>query len=304
MAIRIAQKTWQAYEGSKPVRYSQLKAFHAVALWGSFSVAADRMGLSQPAISDHIRKLEETYGVQLFIRSRQGAMLSDIGRRLYALTEKLDETETAARDLLSRARGLKVGQMVIGADAAVHILPVLARFSRTYPGVSLKLTTGNSSRLISQLMDFELDFAVVGEKPVSARFDSRLISQSGFLAFVASGHEWSGRKSVSFNELANAQLVMRETGSATREAFDRECMQRGLDTRPFFEIEGREASREAVAAGLGVGIVSEGEYVRDDRICAIAINDWNYQMGEWLVCLKSRNSLHMISSLLALADAA
>src|SRR5262245_30415309 len=142
------------------MRYAQLKAFHAVALHGGFSKAAERLSLTQPAISDHIAKLEEFCGAQLFLRTRREAALTDLGRQLFALTERMFETESQIAELLSRARKLEEGNLTIGADAAVHVLPLIKRFRDRYPGVTVKLLGGNSSELLGRLDHFDIDFAV------------------------------------------------------------------------------------------------------------------------------------------------
>jgi len=282
------------------MRYAQLKAFHAVAKWGGFSRGAAKINLTQPAVSDHIHKLEETYGIQLFIRGHRSVTLTDVGRKLYVLSERLLETETAAQELLSRARGLKEGQLIIGADAAVHILPLLHRFRIHYPDIALSVTTGNSDNLIARLENLEIDFAVVAKEPVSPEFQSRLLSQDDIAAFSSKQHDFCRARSVDLAKLVTCPLVLREHGSATRRLFDQACHERGLQAENVIEIEGREAAREAVAAGLGVGVVSKAEFVDDDRLDMIEICDWDEKMTEWLVCLKSRTSLHMISALLEL----
>jgi len=280
------------------MRYTQIKAFHAVAKWGGFSSGAARINLTQPAVSDHIRNLEETYGIQLFIRNQRSVTLTDIGRKLYVLSERMLETETAAQELLSRARGLKEGQLIIGADAAVHILPLLQKFRIKYPEIALSVTTGNSDSLIEKLENLEIDFAVVASQQHSTAFETRVLSRNSFAAFSSKQHEFCSSGSVSLGELVKCPLVLREQGSETRRLFDRACSQRGLVLGNVIEIEGREAAREAVAAGLGVGVVSKAEFVDDSRLNVIEISDWDEQMTEWLICLKSRTSLHIISALL------
>lgn len=283
------------------MRYAQLKAFHAVAKWGGFSRGAKKINLTQPAVSDHIRNLEETYGIQLFIRGQRSVTLTEIGRKLYVLSERLLETESAAQQLLSRARGLKEGQLIVGADAAVHILPLLQKFRLQYPDISLTVTTGNSDKLIRKLESLEIDFAVVAHEQVADQFESRLLSQDDFAAFSSKQHDFCGKSSVKLAKLVTCPLVLREQGSATRALFDQACKERGLEAKNVIEIEGREAAREAVAAGLGVGVVSKAEFVDDERLNMVEITDWNKKMTEWLVCLKSRTDLHIISALLELA---
>src|SRR6476619_5093219 len=126
------------FELAVVVRYRRLRDGHM-------------LGVHQPAISDHIRKLEEAHGVELVLRRRGGIALSDLGRRLYAITERLFEAEIEADELLARSRKLDEGALTVGADAATHILPVLARFRARYPKVSVRLISGNSEQLLRKL---------------------------------------------------------------------------------------------------------------------------------------------------------
>lgn len=283
------------------MRHAQLKAFHAVATWGGFSRAASQLGISQPALSEHVRKLEELYGVELFVRARRSVMLTDIGRRLYALTERQFEAEAAALELLSRAGGLESGQLTIGADAAVHVLPLIASFRARYPRIRVRVISGNSQRLMEQLDRFEIDFAVVAEAPASPAYEARLLSEDRLVAFVPRAHSLGRRKQIGFATLAQSTLILREPGSVTRRLVEEEFARRGLALSDAIEVEGREGAREAVARGLGVGIVSAGEFLGDPRLTQIRLADWQAVMREWLVCLSARAGLQMISAVLDLA---
>ena len=282
------------------MHHAQLRAFHAVATCGGFSRAAAELGISQPAVSDHVRKLEEAYGVQLFVRGRRSVTLTDLGRKLYALTERQFEASAAAVDLLAKARRLEEGSLVFGADAAVHILPLMAALRRAYPRVRQKLIGGNSARLIEMLERFDIDFAVVAEVPALPQFASRLLRESHLAAFVATSHPWAKRKRIAFAELAQMPLVLREQGSVTRKLLEQELNARSIAPEAVFEVEGREAAREAVAQGFGLGIVSAGEFVDDRRLRLLAFTDWHAPMREWLVCLEARTGLHLVAAVLEL----
>lgn len=284
------------------MRYAQLRAFHAVAVSGGFSKAAERLTLSQPAISDHVRKLEASYGVELFRRSRRRVELTPLGRQLFALTERQFEAESQAVELLGRAQGLEQGLIAVGADAAVHALPLITRFNEKYPRVELKLITGNTSRLIEKLERLEIDFAVVAEAPAGTQFRSRRMREDRLVCLVAKSNPLSRRSKVRLAELASHDLVLREMGSATRSLIESEFARRKLKPTRIIEIEGREASAEAVVHGLGISIVSEGELPRDDRLAAIPVADWAEVMREWLVCLKARADLHIMRAFLSLLD--
>jgi aminoethylphosphonate catabolism LysR family transcriptional regulator len=280
--------------------YAQFKAFHAVAATGGFSKAAARMNLSQPALSDHVRKLEETYGVELFLRTRRKVELTDLGRQLFAVTERQFEAEAQALELLSRAKGLEQGVISIGADAAVHALPLIKKFNQRFPGVKLKLITGNSARLTDALERLEIDFAIVAETPASESFLSRKIREDRLVCLLAHSHPLARRKSLRFAELIESSLIIREKGSVTRALIEAEIGRRGSPHPRLIEMEGREAANEAVAQGLGLGIISRGELPRDPRLQVLPISDWQQTMSEWLVCLKARAGLHIMKAFLDL----
>lgn len=282
------------------MRHAQIKAFHAVAVHGGFSRAAEALHLTQPAVSDHVRKLEETYGVQLFTRGAAGVALTDMGRKLFAIAERLFEAEAEATELLSRGRTLEEGQLTIGADAAVHILPQLARFRLKHPKLSVRLVTGNSAQLLKRLEDFSIDIAVTAERPAEPAFLARKLRSDRLVAVVQRSSRLSKLKDIGFDSLVKLPLILREEGSMTRKLLLEECSRRNLTLSGTIEIESREAAREAAAQGLGLAIMSEGELVPDGRLAVLPIPDWETQMEEWMICLASRASLHVIRSFFTL----
>ncbi len=274
------------------MRYAQLKAFHAVALDGSFSRAAARLHLTQPAISDHVKKLEETHGVQLFQRGARAITLTEMGRKLFAITERQFEAEAEALDLLSKARTLEAGQLTIGADAAIHVLPQVARFRARYPAIAIRLVAGNSAELLARLESFAIDLAVTAERPASDAILSRLLRRDRLVAIARA----DGPRRMSLEKLISQPLILREEGSVTRKLLLEELRRRKLKPASTIDIESREAAREAVAQGLGVAIMSKGELIPDARIRVVTITDWQAEMEEWLLCLKARAGLHVIRS--------
>jgi aminoethylphosphonate catabolism LysR family transcriptional regulator len=281
------------------MRHAQLKAFHAVAVHNGFSRAAEALGLTQPAVSDHVRKLEESYGVQLFTRAPAGVTLTDMGRKLFAIAERLFEAEGEALELLSRGRTLEEGQLTIGADAASHILPEIARFRLKHPKLAVRLVTGNSAQLLKRLEDFTIDIAVTAERPPEPSFLARKLRSDPLVAVVQRSSRLSRLKELDFADLVKLPLILREEGSMTRKLLLEEVSQRGLTLSGTIEIESREAAREAAAQGLGLAIMSEGELIPDGRLAVLAIPDWLTEMEEWMICLRSRSALHAIRSFFA-----
>lgn len=275
---------------------AQLKAFQAVAKYGSFTLAAERMGLSQPAVSDHIKKLESTYATSLFIRQAKGVQLTEVGKKLFAIAERNAETEREAITLLSHAKKLEEGQLTIGADAAVHIIPHIKKFHSKFPGVNVRLVSGNSSELIEKLKSFAIDFAVAAKLPEEQGIAAIRIGRDPMVAIAAADGPLAKRRAISLGELAKHPMVLREAGSTTRAMALKALAQAELNYSLALEVEGREAAQEAVAHGLGVALVSAGEIMHDPRIKALKLSDYDDQMSEWLLYLEARRGLRMIAA--------
>jgi aminoethylphosphonate catabolism LysR family transcriptional regulator len=276
------------------MNYSQLRAFHAVAIYGGFSKAAAKLNRTQPAISDQVRKLEKEFDVLLFDRHKRSVRLTDLGHRLLETTRRLFEMENEAMQLLSESQALQLGHLKIAADASLHLIQLVGEFRGQYPGISISLTIGNSGKVLSQLLDYEADIGVLADAPEDNRFLRITLRSDPLVAFVDSKHPWADRNSVSLAEFATEPLVMREEGSITRCIVEEELNRIGVDYKLAMVAEGQEATREAVAAGVGVGIVSLPEFGFDPRLKALKLKDCDRAMTESLVCLKARANLRGI----------
>ncbi|CAD5377959.1 LysR family transcriptional regulator [Pseudomonas sp. OF001] len=286
------------------ISHAQLKAFHAVAVHGGFTRAAERLFLSQPAISDQVRKLEELYGVQLFHRTKRSVQLSELGERLLAITQRLFAAEGEAEELLSSSRALRSGQLTLAVDSPVHVLPYIARFNARYPGIRISLVTGNTDEALGRLFDYRADLAVLGRPVEDARLLCQTLSSGPLVAFVARSHPWAQRHDIVLADLDDLPMVLREQGSMTRQLLEEEMQQAGLRLRPAIEVEGREAVRELVLAGMGVGVVSAAELGEHPQVHALPIRDCRRQMTETLVCLREQRTRRIIDTFLQMVDEA
>ena len=281
-----------------PVSHAQLKAFHAVAVHGSFTRAAERLFLSQPAISDQVRKLEERFGVLLFHRNKRSVRLTDLGERLLSITQRLFVVQAEAQELLQDSQALQTGSLVLAVDAPVHVLPQIARFCERYPGISVKIETGNTDESLARLFNYQADLALLGREVSDDRLLSLRLRSDPMVAFVARTHPWAGRGSICLSDLEDTPLVLREIGSVTRQTLEEEMSQAGLRMRAAIQVEGREAAREAVVVGIGVGVVSAAEFGSDSRVIALPITDCKRRLTETLVCLQEQSSRRVVATFL------
>lgn len=279
---------------------SQLKAFHAVASQGGFTRAAEQLCLSQPAVSDQVRKLEEQFGVLLFHRGKRAVRLSELGERLFGVTQRLFAVEAEAAELLSSASALQSGSLTLAVDSPVHLLPYLATFRQRYPGIRLRLVTGNSDEALARLFSYKADLAVLGRPLADERLYCLPLGSAPLVAFVHHEHPWAGRESIGLAELDGVPMVLREQGSMTRQMFEAALRQIGVEPCPALEVEGREAVLEMVLAGLGVGVVSAAEFSANPLLRALPIRDCPVRMSETLVCLREQASRRLVEAFLAL----
>ncbi|MCV2871451.1 LysR substrate-binding domain-containing protein [Defluviimonas sp. WL0050] len=284
------------------MRYVQLRAFHHVAIFGGFSRAAEALHLTQPAISDQVRKLEEEYDVLLFNRHKRQVSLTPQGERLLEITRRLFDSESQALDLLSEARALRSGALRIVADSAHHLLHILARFRDRYPGVRITVHAGNTESVLDALYAYEADIGVLGNMPDSRDIEALKLNSTPITAFVARDHPVARRSSLTFRDLAGLPLVFREEGSRTRAKLEETARAAGVVLTPAIEAEGREAVREIVASGAGVGFVSAAEFGSDARLVSIPIEAGAAMvMDEALICLRERKAGKLVQAFFEVA---
>jgi aminoethylphosphonate catabolism LysR family transcriptional regulator len=252
------------------------------------------LNVTQPTLSGQVKALEERYGVRLFQRRGRGVELTDLGRQLLDVTRRLSSAEDEAEQLLAGARSLAGGQLRVSADAPTHVIPLLAAFSRRHPGVRLAFSFGNSGEVRASLLARRSEIAVLAELEPDPRIYALPIRRDRQLVFVSRGHPWARRRSLRLEEIADETLILREPGSTTRAVFEAALGERGIAPRRTIEIGSREAVREAVAAGLGVGVIFESEFLRDGRLHSLSLRDAKLEAVQYAACLEDRRAVRVV----------
>lgn len=285
------------------MRQSQLKAFHNVALHGGFSRAAEALLLSQPAISEQVRKLEQDYDVLLFLRERKRVTLTPAGEQLYILTKQYFDVEQQIEEYMSETRATVDGTLRIVADSAHHVTDILSRFRARYPRVFVTLSSGNTESVLEALRSYNAEIGVVGSPSPGNDLEVLDLGATAIVAIAATGTVPNGKTTLSLAELSDMPLIFREPGSKTRQKIEAEAERQGVHLKPAIEVEGREAMREVVASGAGIGFVSIAEFGNDDRLVKIPIDGVNITMTESLVYMGQRREVRVIRAFMEFAAA-
>lgn len=285
------------------MNHAQIRAFHAVATEGSFTRAARALNISQPTLSAQVKALEETYGVRVFDRRGRGIELTDLGRRLLTVSIRYFALEEEAETLLADTRDLTRGRLTLGADSPSHAMTLMAAIGERYPGISLSLNMGNAEEVMRDLLDYRADVAVLSRPPMGdARLSLVPFREDRVVAILPLNHKLAARKRLRLVEIAGQRLILREVGSVTRDVFEAALADAGVRPADTLEIESREAVREAVAAGLGVGVVFESEVGRDAAIRVVPIEGSGFSVPVAIACLTDRRRLATLRATMRLAE--
>jgi len=280
---------------------TQLRAFHLVAQAGGFSLAARTGGLSQPTLSAQVRALEAGYGVGLFDRQGRGVRMTPAGQSLYAVTTRLFAAADEALALLTGTRALTRGHLRVSADSAYHVMPILAELKQRHAGLTFTLKIDNSAAVLEQVTDHGADIAVMAKMTSDPRIYSMKLREDRLVLFVPREHPWAQRRKLRIADLAGRDIVIRERGSITREVFETRLAEAGVVPGSLIDVETREAVREAVAAGFGIGVVFDSEFGADARFHALDVGDTDLTVGEYVVCLQERRRLALVRAFLDIA---
>ena len=284
------------------MNHTQMKAFHAVATQGSFTKAAKTLHLTQPTLSDHVKTLEERYDVKLFKRQGRGVALTSLGHALLEITRRSFSLEAEADQLLSVAKGVMSGQLRIAADGPYLVVPLLGKFCQCYPSINISMNFGNTQRVHQDLLELRADIAILPDYHNDERLFVMPYRTTKLIVIVSRDHEWAKYQSIRLEELSNQCLVSREQGSITRSLFEQALRQKGIKPKTILEIGSREGVREAVAVGLGVGVISESELGNDSRLIGLIIQDVDLQQIEYLICLKEARRIPVIKAFFELFE--
>lgn len=283
------------------MNHTQVKAFHAVARLGSFSRAAEALFLTQPAVSEQVRRLEQENDMLLFKRGRKGVRLTESGEELFHFTKRYFEIEEEIDGCLTAWKSRLSGHLRIVADSAMHVSDILSRFRARYPNVRVTIRSGNTEKIIHELREYNAEIGVVGSLPRASDMDSLEIGSSRLIAFAHRDLFATTRKRISIKALRNYPLVLREPGSRTRQQVLESARAAGVSLAPAFEVEGREAVRSVVLSKGGIGFVSRAEYSADDRLLELEVTDLKSRMPESIVYLSQRKDVRLIRAFMDFA---
>jgi DNA-binding transcriptional LysR family regulator len=238
---------------------NHLSIFHAVANEGSVSAGAERLLISQPAVSKQLKMFEKSLGVTLFDRHPRGVRLTAAGEILAGFAERIFSLEDQAQCALQECEGVRRGRLAIGASTTigVYMLPeVFVRFRQRHPQIDLTLEVGSSGSVQQKLLEDAINVAFTEVAPEEPALEATPFASDELVAIAPPNHSLLKKRRVTPERFCQEPIVVRATGSDTKSFVERALVQRGLAIKPVLSLGSTEAIKRAVAAGIGVAIVS------------------------------------------------
>ena len=236
----------------------QLQVFEKVANHLNYSRAAEELYLSQPAVSMQVKQLEGHIGLPLFEQMGKKVFLTEAGRELFHYARSIAQQLAEMEAVFGEMKGLEQGKLTLSVvNTANYFTPqLLAKFCQRHPNINVILQVANRDAVLKQLADNSTDLAIMGQPPDGKDLSAESFLDNPLVVIAAPNHPLAKLKRVKFARLAAETFLSREQGSGTRSAMERVFAQHKIQPHISMEMETNEAIKQAVQAGMGLGILS------------------------------------------------
>ena len=262
--------------GLRDLTIRQLRALAALSANGSVTAAANKLNLTQPAVTLQLRNLQDLAGLPLLQRTNDGMLLTRAGQEVLELHERIEAAISACATSLDMIAGRTGGRVSIGAvSTAKYFVPfAIAAFSKLHPKIDISLSIGNRQEIRQALRGYELDFAIMGRSPPDVEVETHLIGDHPHIIVAPRGHWLAQDFGLAAVDLTHETFLMREQGSGTRMLMEQLFEATELQPTIGMEMSSNETIKQAVIAGLGIAFISAhtvATELEDGRLVALDV---------------------------------
>ncbi len=240
------------------INLNQLRVFYHAAKNLNYTVAANELFITQPAVTAQMKAFEESCNLKLFKKKGRNLFLTDEGRTLFGYAEKIFKYEKEIENTIEDMHELKRGILSLGTTKAYarYFMPLmLSTFHEKYPNIKIRLYEGSSLDMIYSLLDFKNEVAVIAKAANVSEVKFYPFSKEKMAVIVAPGHPLTRKKAVSFEELAEEPFIMKEKGSGTRKIVEQSFAKVNCEPNILMETSNTEFIKQLVQRGDGISIV-------------------------------------------------
>jgi len=248
------------------INLNQLRVFYEAARAGSFTSAARKLCITQPAVTAQIKTFEDQCNLKLFKKKGRSLYLTDEGNTLYEYARRIFEYEKEVEDVIEEMRKLKRGILRLGTSKAYarYFMPFLiSSFREAFPHIKVHLDEGSSLDIIHSLLDLKNEVAVIAKVEENPNITFLPFKHDRLILILAPTHSLAKKKSVSVEELVTEPMIMKEAGSGTRKRVNELFSTKGLTPNVLMETSNTEFIKQLVQRGEGISFLVEEAVAAD-----------------------------------------
>lgn len=277
---------------------NQLRVFYEAARTGSFTRAAKRLCITQPAVTAQIKSFEHQCDLKLFKKKGRSLYLSEEGSALYEYAKRIFEYEKEVEDAIEDIRKLKRGTLRLGTSKAYarYFMPFLiSRFREAFPHIKVHLDEGSSMDILRSLVELKNEVAVIARVEEDPNVVFLPFKKDRLILILSPAHPLAKKKSVSVEELVPEPMIMKELGSGTRKRVNEMFQKKGLAPNVLMETSNTEFIKQLVQRGEGISFLVEeavAAEIRDKRLAAVPVAGENPFLDVSIAYLKEQHLSH------------
>jgi len=275
--------------------HHQFVAFAYVVREGSFSAAAQRMGVTQSTITQHIGNLEKAVGTPLLRRGRDGVELTPTGQEFYDLADRMVALEAEVSERLEGFNSMKNGRLNVIGNAPQPALRIIARFRQRFPDIQVNFSLYDWSTATNMLRDRLADVGLITDAPKSDMWERVFIESVDYVLYCPAGHPYYNRDRVSLRDLSSETLIVPEEGSLTRKLLKEACEKRNIKLDRIVTMTTFPLMYEAVLQGIGVAVFLRNSSLIEKSVAEIPIHELPRKHDTHLIATKDRARLKLVS---------
>jgi DNA-binding transcriptional LysR family regulator len=276
----------------------QLKVFQAVVRHLSYSRAAEALHLTQPAVSMQIKQLEEVTGIPLFEQLGKKIYLTEAGTEFQQYCQNILQQLNDAEAMFANLKGMHGKLSICVASTASYFTPqLLAEFCKRYPKAQVSLNVTNREILLQRLANNEMDMAIMGRPPNAFDLEAVSFMENPLVIIAPMHHPLANASSIPLTRLSAETFLLQEQGSGTRTAMEHFFAEKNIPLNKSAEMDTNEAIKQAVQAGMGLGILSRHSInleLETRRLAILDVQDFPIQ-GHWYVVHRKGKRLSTVA---------
>lgn len=273
-----------------PYSHAQLRILNTILEEGNYTAAAKALNMTQPAVSQAMRKLEKSLNLELFQQRGRHLIPTDFCLQLGSITGQMQELESSLDALIQQGMDLDTGTLRLGLCNALPGMKLVRQFHSIFPNVVVEMQFGNFGQTVERVLERIVDVGILANAPDDNRFIRKRCAEQRLMVIAPLKHPLAQAQNVALADLATYPIIFRSEGSATQRVVNQALNEHGVTLSPSFILSNQQGVYEAVSNGLGIGFAWSTSSNRAQGLAKIPVQELDTLHEESVFCLADSNN--------------